>query len=64
LIIGTLVWLTAFVVLLFIGDHDQWLWISAAGVGLGLLGGAISEWQRAAARRGARGAQSGLPPKP
>lgn len=58
LVIGTSLWLVAFVVLLLTGIGGQWMWVSAAGVGLGLVGAGVSEWQRAAARRGSRGAQT------
>lgn len=36
--------------------------VSLAGLGVGLLGTGIFLWQRDAARRGARGAQTGLEP--
>ena len=61
---GTVVWLAAFVVLLFFTDSLRaadatiWLWTCLAGFLLGLLGLSIFAWQRAAARRGHRGAQT------
>jgi hypothetical protein len=61
---GTVAWFLAFVVLLFLTDtlraHDAmiWLWTCLAGWVLGLLGLAIFGWQRSAARRGRRGAQT------
>jgi len=61
---GTVVWFTAFVVLLFFTDflrrHDAmiWLWTCLAGGLLGLVGLALFAWQRSAARRGRRGAQT------
>jgi hypothetical protein len=60
----TAVWFLAFVVLLFftgsLREHDAmiWLWTCLAGWLLGLTGLAIHQWQRSAARRGRRGAQS------
>lgn len=39
---------------------DIWFTTSVAGAALGGLGYGIFTWQRAAARRGARGAQQGL----
>ncbi len=39
-----------------------WRPITVAGLGVGVLGVAIFLWQRSAARRGARGAQTGLEP--
>ncbi len=59
---GTAAWFVAFVVLLFLiptlREHDAmlWLWTALAGWLLGFVGLAIYGWQRAAARRGSRGA--------
>ena len=59
---GTAVWFVAFVALLFaipaLREHDAmiWLWTALAGWLLGFVGLAIYGWQRAAARRGSRGA--------
>lgn len=39
---------------------DVWFATCLAGGGLGALGYGIFRWQRAAARRGSRGAQQGL----
>lgn len=39
---------------------DVWFWTSIAGWCLGLIGYTIMRWQRSAARRGSRLAQSGL----
>lgn len=60
LALGTLGWLIAFFVFLFTGDHGVWMWTCLAGAALGLIGFLIMGWQRAAARRGSRGAQDGL----
>jgi hypothetical protein len=63
LFIGMVVWLVAFVVLLVISLRSgcvPGLWTSLAGFLLGFVGLAISHWQRSAARRGSRGAQTGL----
>lgn len=64
---GTALWFVALVVLLFmlptLREHDAmlWLWTALAGWLLGFVGLAIYGWQRAAARRGSRGAsQSAL----
>jgi hypothetical protein len=45
IVIGTVAWTALLVVLLVLrllghrpGAHDDWVWIAAAGVGLGLLG--------------------------
>ncbi|MGH3552834.1 MAG: DUF2530 domain-containing protein, partial [Mycobacterium sp.] len=39
---------------------ETWRPVTLAGLGVGLLGTGIFLWQRDAARRGARGAQTGL----
>ncbi|MFI9814134.1 DUF2530 domain-containing protein [Saccharothrix variisporea] len=58
---GTALWLLAFAaVLLFARDQTTLLWTCAAGAGLGVIGYGIFRWQRSAARRGSRTAQSGL----
>jgi amino acid transporter len=56
---GTLGWFAAFCVLLT-ANEPAWLWTSLAGWVLGVIGFAISAWQRAASRRGSRWAQHGL----
>jgi hypothetical protein len=59
---GTALWFVALVVLLFmlptLRAHDAmlWMWTALAGWLLGFVGLAIYGWQRAAARRGSRGA--------
>ena len=60
--IGTSLWFVAFCVLMVARyvDHVMtgiWLPTCLAGWILGFVGAAIMYWQRAAARRGARGAQ-------
>lgn len=61
---ATIAWFVAFVVLLFARDflraHDAmiWLWTCLTGGILGLVGLGIFGWQRSAARRGRRGAQT------
>lgn len=59
-IIGTALWFAAFVVFLLTGMHNDWLWTTLAGGGLGFVGFAIMTWQRSASRSGSRGAQRGL----
>lgn len=63
LIAGTALWFVTFGVLLVIslnGGSQPGLWTCLAGFVLGFVGLAISSWQRAAARRGSRSAQTGL----
>lgn len=64
-IVGTMLWFAAFVVLLIAQVNSAagpgvWLWTTLAGWVLGLVGFAIMAWQRGAARRGARGAHRDL----
>jgi uncharacterized membrane protein SirB2 len=64
-VVGTLLWLIGFLVLLVhalvTGTHPGvWLWTTVAGVVISCIGLGIMTWQRAAARRGSRGAQTGV----
>ena len=58
--IGALGWLVALVAAFVVPALQAWRPLTIAGLGVGLLGTSIFLWQLAAARRGARGAQSGL----
>lgn len=53
-------WLIAVVLAFTVDGLHEWRPISIAGLGVGALGTSIFLWQRSAARRGSRGAQSGL----
>jgi len=53
-------WLVAVVLAFTVDGLHEWRPISVAGLGVGALGTSIFLWQRSAARRGSRGAQSGL----
>jgi hypothetical protein len=57
---GALAWLVAAVAAFSVPALDTWRPVTLAGLGVGLLGTGIFLWQRAAARRGARGAQIGF----
>lgn len=57
---GTALWLVALVALFLFGADDLWLWTSASGCALGIIGYGVFRWQRRAARRGSRSAQRGL----
>lgn len=59
-VVGTLAFLAAFVIMLLVGAPPLWTWSSLAGFGLGFVGYGVFRWQRAAARRGSRTAQEGL----
>ena len=58
----TVIWLAAFVVLLFFiptleaNNAMVWLWTCLAGFVLGVMGLSVYAWQRRAARRGSRSA--------
>lgn len=63
--IGTGAWGVALVVMIAVhlssnGAPTTWLWTCVAGFVLGFLGLGIIAWQRAASRRGAKGAQRGI----
>jgi len=58
--IGALGWLIAVAAAFLVPSLESWRPITAAGLGVGLLGTSIFVWQLTAARRGARGAQTGL----
>lgn len=58
--IGAVCWLLATIASFSVPALSTWRPISLAGLVTGALGTAIFLWQRRAARRGARGAQTGL----
>lgn len=60
--IGALLWAVATVAAFTIPALHSWRPTTLAGLGVGVLGFSIFLWQRSAARRGSRGAQSGLEP--
>jgi Protein of unknown function (DUF2530) len=57
---GALAWLVAAVAAFTVPALETWRPVTVAGLGVGLLGTGIFLWQRDAARRGARGAQTGF----
>lgn len=61
--IGALLWVVAAVAAFTIPALHTWRPITLAGLGVGVVGLSIFLWQRSAARRGSRGAQSGLEPQ-
>lgn len=61
--IGALLWAVATVAAFTIPALHTWRPTTLAGLGVGVLGFSIFLWQRSAARRGSRGAQSGLEPR-
>ena len=64
-VVGTAAWLAGFVVFA-VRDWGRgepasvWLWTCLAGVVISIIGMGIMTWQRAAARRGSRAAQTGI----
>jgi hypothetical protein len=62
--IGALAWLVAAVVVFLTPSLATWRPLTVAGLAVGVLGTSIFLLQRSAARRGARGAQTGLVTKP
>jgi hypothetical protein len=58
--VGALAWLVAAVAAFVIPALETWRPVTLAGLAVGALGTTVFLWQRAAARRGARGAQTGL----
>lgn len=64
-VVGTILWLLGFAGLaihsVVTGTRPGiWLWTTLAGVAISFIGMGIMTWQRAAARRGSRSAQTGL----
>lgn len=53
-------WVVALILAFIIPSLESWRPIALAGLGLTVFGTSVFLWQRHAARRGARGAQSGL----
>ncbi|MBP2475012.1 hypothetical protein JOF53_003884 [Crossiella equi] len=60
-VVGTAAFAVVFVVLLVSwGTTSVWTWTCLVGVVLGFMGLSVIAWQRSAARRGSRTAQTGL----
>ena len=59
-VVGALGWVVAAAVVFLVPGLSGWRLNCVAGLGVSVLGTSIFMWQLAAARRGARGAQSGL----
>ncbi|MBI3213335.1 MAG: DUF2530 domain-containing protein [Mycobacterium sp.] len=60
IVVGAVGWLVATIAAFVIPELESWRPVSIAGLGTGVLGTTIFLWQRRAAQRGARGAQTGL----
>lgn len=59
---GALLWALAALAAFTVDGLHSWRPVTIAGLGVGVLGASIYLWQLAAARRGSRGAQTGLEP--
>jgi hypothetical protein len=53
-------WLVAVVLAFTVPGLHDWRPVTIAGLGVGVFGTSLFLWQRAAVRRGSRGAQTGL----
>lgn len=60
LLLGTIAWLLALLVLLMLDAPPRQIALCGAGVAVGLLGGMVYVLQRRAVQRGVTGAQQGL----
>lgn len=58
--VGALLWAAVTVAAFTVPSLESWRPICLAGLATGAVGTSIFLWQRSAARRGARGAQTGL----
>lgn len=59
-LVGAALWLLAAIASFTVADLADWRPVTVAGLGVGAVGSAIFLWQRSAARRGSKGAQTGL----
>lgn len=59
--VGAVAWLVVTGLAFVVPAMQDWRPVSLAGLVTGMLGTSIFLWQRRAAQRGARGAQTGLP---
>ncbi|MEZ5091031.1 MAG: DUF2530 domain-containing protein [Micropruina sp.] len=60
---GAALWALVAIAAFVVPALETWRPVTLAGLGVGVLGTSIFLWQRTAARRGARGAQTGLEPR-
>ncbi len=58
--VGALAWTVVTIASFTVAALHEWRPIALAGLAVGVVGTSIFLWQRSAARRGARGAQTGL----
>jgi hypothetical protein len=60
--VGAVLWALATLAAFTVSGLHSWRPIALAGLGVGVFGLSLFLWQRSAARRGAKGAQTGLDP--
>lgn len=60
IVAGAVLWALVTIAAFALPVLESWRPIAIAGLGTGVVGTSIFLWQRTAARRGARGAQTGL----
>jgi len=60
--VGAALWALANIAAFTVPALHSWRPITLAGLGVGVFGLSLFLWQRSAARRGSRGAQTGLDP--
>lgn len=58
--VGAALWALAALAAFTVAALEHWRPVTLAGLGVSLFGLSLFLWQRSAARRGARGAQTGL----
>jgi len=63
IVVGAVLFALATIAAFTVPALQTWRPIAIAGLGVGVVGTSIFLWQRTAARRGSRGAQTGLEPR-
>ncbi|WP_431233678.1 DUF2530 domain-containing protein [Mycolicibacterium psychrotolerans] len=63
IIVGATLWALVTIAAFTVAACESWRPIALAGLGTGVVGTSVFLWQRTAARRGARGAQTGIEPR-
>ena len=61
ILVGVALWVLTTVAAFVVPALESWRPIAVAGLGVSVIGTSIFGWQASAARRGSRGAQTGIP---
>ena len=61
ILVGVALWVLTAVAAFVVPAFESWRPIAVAGLGVSVIGTSIFGWQASAARRGSRGAQTGIP---